>query len=113
MKNNLNGADLASFTISPEEVSTSEINEIYKKLSNPVRLNAGGDYYLVFSTGQSDSRNSYWLYDLWDSGDWYAEGSEYQWDGSSWLNYTNGDFCFETNDNPIPHADNEIGRAHV
>jgi subtilisin family serine protease len=109
VRNNLLGVDLASFTIAPDELSTTEIREIYKPLSYPVKLNNGAVYYLVVSTAQSDVDNYYYLYDLWNAGDWYAEGNEFQWDGSTWKAHTNGDFCFETNRNAVPHDDNGHG----
>ena len=109
VRNNLNGLDLASFAVSAGELSSTEVREIYRPLSNPVKLNQGGDYYIVVSTNQNDTANFYWLYDLWDAGDWYAEGSEYQLKDGSWVNHSNGDFCFETNRNAVAHDDNGHG----
>ncbi len=81
----------------------------YKALSSAVKLNDGTTYYLVFGTSQLDASNYYYLYDSYTSGDFYAAGSEYQWNGSSWVNWPGDDLVFITNPNGMPRDDNGHG----
>ena len=103
----LSGADLASFTLTPGEISTASY--YYKALSSAVKLDDGTVYYLVFSTSQLNASNYYYLYDSYTGGDFYAAGSEYQWNGSSWVNWSGDDLVFITNPNGMPRDDNGHG----
>jgi subtilisin family serine protease len=107
VRTSLSGANLASFTLTPGDISSA--NYYYKALSSAVKLNDGATYYLVFRTSQLDSSNYYYLYDSYTSGDLYAAGSEYQWDGSSWVNWPGDDLVFITNPNGMPRDDNGHG----
>jgi subtilisin family serine protease len=107
VRTSLSGADLASFNFTPGEISTA--GYYYKALSSAVKLNDGTAYYLVFRTSQLNASNYYYLYDSYTAGDLYAAGSEYQWDGSSWINWPGDDLVFITNPNGMPRDDNGHG----
>ncbi len=126
LRQTLAGADLASFTIAPGDVTAySYGSEIYRELSSPVELAAGTPYYLVLETSSNSASDYYYIYDNWgeddpadpddtDQYDTYREGQEYRWDGSSWLSadYQHDDLYFHTNPNASPHDDNGHG-THV
>jgi subtilisin family serine protease len=107
VRNSLSGTDLASFAISPGEVTGSSAY-FYKSLSSTVMLSDGVTYYLVFRTNQNDSSNYYSLYDLWNK-DIYGGGCEWQHLSSGWRSFPASDFCFETNSNGMPRDDNGHG----
>ncbi len=115
LKQNRDGADLASFAISPAEVG--EKAEIYRQLSQPVRLVEGATYYLVLHTDNVGlsflgwSTNHYHLYD-YAGMDVYREGQEWRHNGSSWSANTGFDLYFQTNPNAAPHDDYGHG-THV
>lgn len=116
VRSTLGGPDLASFTISPIEVSSSYESEIYKPLSSTITLTSGTTYYLLFQTTNNSPSNYYWLYDNWGDTtyDIYREGQEYRYVGGSspWEGYPNDDFYFRTNPNPRSYDDNGHG-THV
>ncbi|MEW6555444.1 MAG: S8 family serine peptidase [Actinomycetota bacterium] len=107
VRTSLDGSDLASFNFTPGEITTPAY--YYKALSSAVKLNDGTTYYLVFRTSQLNSSNYYYLYNSYPAGDFYAAGSEYQWTGSTWVNYPGDDLVFITNPNGMPRDDNGHG----
>ncbi|MBC7248601.1 MAG: S8 family serine peptidase [Actinobacteria bacterium] len=118
VRSSLNGADLASATINPSEVSSLLKMEVTKTLSSAVRLTAGATYYLVFSTAQNDTANYYLLFmnydDPADPNPWYdlyADGCGWRWlaSSSSWEQGSGYDFYFRTNANPVPRDDDGHG----
>ena len=117
VRTDINGADLASFTILPAEVSPLG-GEIYKPLSSPVTLNAGTTYYLIFWVSGTVSGTKYYLVPRHlaslDSGfNAYPQGQE--WMGTSgsstggWYGYPDDDAYFRTNPNAYPLDDNGHG----
>ncbi len=58
VRSSLDGSDLASYSISPSEVSSGG-NEVYKALSSSVTLSSGTTYYLVFRTSNSSASDYY------------------------------------------------------
>ena len=120
LRASIDGADLASLSIAPGEVSTLG-GEIYRPLSSAVTLTAGTTYYLVFQTTNNNSSSYYYLYHNFvntppDSGtdqyDPYRDGQEYRWNGATWDSYANNDFFLHTNPNANPRDDNGHG-THV
>ncbi|MEW6554527.1 MAG: S8 family serine peptidase, partial [Actinomycetota bacterium] len=126
VRETLSGADVASFVIAPQDVTTLPYgSEVYGELSAPVRLEVGTPYYLIVETPTNSTSDYYYLYDNWglddpadpddtDQHDCYREGQEYRWDGSSWLSagYEYDDLYFHTNPNAASHDDNGHG-THV
>ena len=120
VRSSLNGADLASFSIAPGEVSEMG-GEVYKLLSTPISLADGAAYYLVFQTSNLDTSNHYYLYHNFvddppdpdtDQYDPYRDGHEYRWNGFAWQEFDSWDFYFRTNPNANPRDDNGHG-THV
>lgn len=106
VRDDLSGPDLAFYTIAPEDVPSSSLYGFYEELSSPVSLSDGTDYYLIFQTNQLDPSNYYYIADFtYYNGAYYAEGSEWAWNGSTWINYAEYDLSFITNPNPVPHDD--------
>jgi subtilisin family serine protease len=126
IRETLEGADLASYTITPSEVTTLDYgSEIYRELSSPVDLVSGNTYYLVVETSTDSPTDYYYLYDNWgeddpldtdstDQYDPYRDGQEYRWDDTEWLylDYLYDDLYFRTNPNANPRDDNGHG-THV
>jgi len=108
VRKSLDGADLARMVVRPEEVSSSYEDLYYKPLNTPVKLADGATYYLVIRTSQNHSSHYYLLYDLRGGGDYYCEGGEWTFDGTTWEYYAD-DLCFITNPNGAPHDDNGHG----
>ncbi len=121
LRSTIDGADLASFSISPAEVSSGG-SEVYKELSAAQSLADGTTYYLVFQTANNSTSDYYYMYHNYsndppdaytDQYDCYRDGQEYRWDGdASWLTYAKSDFFFITNPNANPRDDNGHG-THV
>jgi len=116
LKQSLDGENLASFAISPAEVGAKA--EIYRQLSQAVRLAEGATYYLVLHTDNVGSsffgllfNDYYHLYDYAGTDD-YREGQEWRHNGSSWSANTGCDLYFQTNPNAAPHDDYGHG-THV
>ncbi|MBI4743577.1 MAG: S8 family serine peptidase [Actinobacteria bacterium] len=116
VRSDLNGLNLASFTISSSEVGLLGESEIYKPLSSAITLTSGTTYYLVFKTANNNSSNYYRLFDNWGDviPDIYRDGQEYRYSGGSplWTGYPNDDFYFRTNPNSYSRDDNGHG-THV
>jgi subtilisin family serine protease len=109
--NDLEAADLATYTISHDEVSATA-SMIQKNLSATATLTSGSTYYLIVETTNSDASNYYLLYDDYNAGatiDVYREGMEYSYDGASWFYYSDSDLVFITNGNCYPRDDNGHG----
>ncbi len=116
IRSTIDGADLASFTITPAEMSTVASLE-YKALSSSQTLVNGTTYYIVVSTTNNDASNYFLIYDNSSlfvnyNSDPYKEGLEYAHNGSEWVPYTNDDLYFKTNANSFPKDDNGHG-THV
>ena len=120
LRDSLTGPDLRSLTITPADVTTG-LSEIYKDLTSPITLINGQTYYIIFKATGSSVANYYYAADNSDfqlgyEGDIYAEGTEYWWNGSSWVNPEDGgdyyDWYFSTNKNANSHDDNGHG-THV
>jgi len=106
VRSSLGGSDLASYSVSPSEVSTGG-TAVYKKLSSSVTLSSGATYYLMVRTTNSSTTN---YYDIFDNvgGSYYntySDGKEYWYNGSSWTGYSDDDFYFRTNPNSNPRDD--------
>jgi len=110
VRDELDGPDVASLTISPADVGTW-LDDVYKELSSPVTLESGATYYLVFETENEDIANYYQIYENQGStnGDVYQGGQEYHDDGLGWHPSVTDDFYFKTNPNAYPLDDNGHG----
>ncbi|HDZ86853.1 MAG TPA: hypothetical protein ENH57_04085, partial [Actinobacteria bacterium] len=116
LRSTIDGADLASFTITPAEMSTYASLE-YKALSSSQTLTNGTTYYIVASTTNNDVSNYFLIYDNTSlainyNPDPYKEGIEYNFNGSAWESNPNDDLYFVTNANSFPRDDNGHG-THV
>ncbi len=110
VRSSLSGSDLASFTISPGEVIS---REVYKRFSKELYLTPGSTYYFVFRTDSVDSSNYYHLGhnagSVSENYHTYHEGTEWQWNGSDWVEWPKDDFYFRTNPYFYPHDNNGHG----
>jgi len=111
VRSSLSGANLAHFVVDSSEITaigSSEVQRVYRKLSQGVTLHKGSTYYLVLSAHNSVS-DYYYTFAMDNE---YAEGDARVRGTSSWSEYPGYDLYFETNPNAVPHDDNGHG-THV
>lgn len=107
VRDSLTGADLAVAEIAPQEVSTEDFSSVKKELSQPVMLENGKTYYLIFSTGMNTENFYHTIGNFED--DPYREGCVWVFDGTEWEAVEDADFVFFTNPNSVPHDDDGHG----
>ncbi len=118
VRDDLNGADLATATITSGDTS-SIVMRVLTDLSAPVFIEKGKTYYIVvmiddasatandhFSIGEAS-----YIEDV-GAGDIYREGMQHWKIGGDWLSFPEYDFTFVTGNNGTPHDDNGHG-THV
>ena len=120
IRSNLNGADLATFSISEASIPTyNTIYAITADLSSTVTLTNDQTYYIVFQTATANADNYYYFSaNTEQEPDYltnpYTEGQMYEWGGGSWdgISFQNDDIYFATNADPFPRDNNGHG-THV
>ena len=119
IRSNLNGADLAYFTITAAEMPVPGGTYIFtKNFNQSVKLNNGVRYYIAISTENNNITNNYRLgtYDGYNAESYrveaFSEGNLLRKDGVSWVNYNVRDLWFRTNANSNPTDDDGHG-THV
>jgi subtilisin family serine protease len=133
----LDGPDLATGIITPEDVPTfvwpenpstqpdrpvspevieKTLNWVQASLDTTVTLEAEKTYYLVVKGENTEVAvdNQYWIADLYRAGvqDSFPDGMEHWKIGDDWLPWPDYDLAFRTNGNGSPRDDNGHG-THV
>lgn len=117
LRNSASGNDLASFTISRNDVATDKAQQFYKQLNTSITLNNGTVYYLVATVTKTDQRNFYYIArNAKGLAEYkknpYVDGKELYKSESGWHEQNDNDLYFKTN--PISTVNDDNGHGtHV